>query len=157
MAGELALEAGVPYVTIDCPYTQNLATEAAAVIISGEFREREFPRVDLEELFEAYRQRAKGLVVFTVGAETILYARDRGPVRRFRPYSVNVIDSAGAGDSFRAGVIYGLLKEWGDEEVIRYAAALAAMICERFPGVLNSPAHPEVERFIQVHGHGAPG
>jgi sugar/nucleoside kinase (ribokinase family) len=110
LVGSYALELGVPFVSIDCPYEQELSSAAEAVIISGEFRGRQYLGADLAELFAAYQARAKGLVVFTRGGEDIWYSRRGAEVRRVRPYPVRVIDSAGAGDSFRAGVVYGLLQ-----------------------------------------------
>jgi len=151
LVGTYAVELGVPFVSIDCPYDQALSSAAAAVIISGEFRNREYPQTELAALFAAYQQRAQGLVVFTVGDDVILYGRRGAPIRQFKPYPVKVIDSAGAGDSFRAGVIYGLLQQWGDEQTIQYAAAVAGLVCASFPGVLNSPTHAEVMQFMQSH------
>ena len=151
LVGAYAVELDVPFVSIDCPYDQALSSTAAAVIISGEFRNREYPQEALSELFSEYQDRAQGLVVFTVGDDVILFGRRGTPNRQFRPYRVKVVDSAGAGDSFRAGVIFGMLKQWGDDQIIQYAAALAGLVCERFPGVLNSPTHAEVMRFIQTH------
>jgi len=151
LVGAYAVELGVPFVSIDCPYDEALAGAAAAVIISGEFRNRVYPQAELSELFAAYQQRAQGLVVFTVGDDVILYGRRGAPIRQFKPYPVKVIDSAGAGDSFRAGVIYGMLQQWGDDRTIQYAAAVAGLVCASFPGVLNSPTHAEVMRFIQAH------
>ena len=152
LVGAYAVELGVPFVSIDCPYDQALSSAAAAVIISGEFRNREYPQAELSELFAEYQQRAQGLVVFTLGDDAILYGRRGAPSRRFKPYPVQVIDSAGAGDSFRAGVIYGILKHWSDDQIILYAAAVAGLVCASFPGVLNSPTHAEVMRFIQEYG-----
>ncbi|MFO7678585.1 MAG: carbohydrate kinase family protein [Chloroflexota bacterium] len=151
LVGAYAVELGVPFVSIDCPYNQALASAAAAVIISGEFRNREYPQIALAELFAAYQQRAQGLVVFTVGDNAVLYGRRESPIRQFKPYPVKVIDSAGAGDSFRAGVIYGMLQQWDDDQTIQYAAAVAGLVCASFPGVLSSPTHAEVMRFIQEH------
>ena len=151
LVGAYAAELGVPFVSIDCPYDQPLTSAAAAVIVSGEFRNRTYPQAKLSELFAAYQQRAQGLVVFTVGDDAILYGRREASIGQFRPYQVNVIDSAGAGDSFRAGVIYGMLQQWDDDQTIQYAAAVAGMVCASFPGVLNCPSHAEVMQFIQNH------
>ncbi len=148
LAGIYATELGIPYVTIDCPFGQDLTREAAAVIVSGEFRNRQYPHADLAALFSAYQQEARGLVVFTRGSAEIMFGRKGEPVRRFTPYKVKVIDSAGAGDSFRSGVIYGMLQHWDDVRIIRYAAAISGMVCASFPGVLNSPTHPEVMKFM---------
>lgn len=152
LVGAYALELGVPFVSIDCPYDQELSSAAAAVIISGEFRNRQYPQADLFELLVEYQQRASGLVVFTVGAEAILYGRRGTPSKRFKPFPVEVKDSAGAGDSFRAGIIFGMLKKWSDDQTIQYAAAVAGLVCASFPGVLNSPTHAEVIQFIQEQG-----
>jgi sugar/nucleoside kinase (ribokinase family) len=151
LVGTYAVELGVPFVSIDCPYDQPLSGAAAAVIISGEFRNRQYPQAELSALFVEYQQRAQGLVVFTVGDDAILYGRRGMPSRQFKPYPVQVIDSAGAGDSFRAGVIYGLLQQWSDDQTIQYASAVAGMVCASFPGVLNSPTHIQVMKFIQEH------
>jgi len=151
LVGTYALELNIPFVSIDCPYDHELSSAAAAVIISGEFRNRQYPQAELSELFAEYQQRAQGLVVFTVGDDVIYYGRKGAPVKQFKPYHVKVIDSAGAGDSFRAGVIYGMLQQWDDDQTIQYAAAVAGLVCASFPGVLNSPTHAEVLKFIQEH------
>ncbi len=149
LVSRFSRECGIPYVTIDCPFGEELADNAAALVISGEFRERAYPGVNLEELFHEYHRRSSGWVIFTVGGDDLLYARKDEPVRHFTPYPVQVIDSAGAGDSFRAGIVFGILNGWSDLETVRYSSALAAMICTRFPGVLNCPTHPEVLAFMR--------
>ncbi len=151
LVGTYAVELGVPFVSIDCPYDTLLSSAAAAVIISGEYRNRAYPQAELAELFAEYQQRTQGLVVFTVGDDAILYGRRGESTKRFKPYPVQVIDSAGAGDSFRAGVIHGMLQQWDDDQIIQYAAAVAGLVCTSFPGVLNSPTHDKVMRFIQDH------
>lgn len=148
LVGNYAVELGIPFVSIDCPYGTPLSSAAAAVIISGEYRNRAYPQADLSALFAEYQQRAQGLVVFTVGDDAVLFGRRGQPIQHFKPYPVKVIDSAGAGDSFRSGVIYGMLQQWQDDQIIQYAAALAGLVCASFPGVLNSPTHAEVMQFI---------
>ena len=150
LVGKYATQLGVPFVSIDCPYQHALATDAAVVIISGEFRGRQYPEVKLADLFSEYQARAQGLVVFTVGSEAVWYGRQGERCKQFKPYRVKVVDTAGAGDSFRAGVIYGVLKKWEDERIIQYASAIAGLVCASFPGVLESPSHSEVMDFIQT-------
>lgn len=151
LVANYAIELGTPFVSIDCTFHSTLSTHASAVIISGEFRNREYRHVPLIELFKEYQAHAQGLVVFTVGSEEILYGRKQSAIMRYKPYPIKVIDSAGAGDSFRAGLMYGMLKNWNDEQTIQYASAVAGMVCASFPGVLNSPSPEEVNLFIQHH------
>ena len=61
-------------------------------------------------------------------------------------------DTAGAGDSFRAGVVYGLMMGRDVEEIIRFSSALAAIVCTRSPGVLDAPGYDEVTAFIARAG-----
>jgi sugar/nucleoside kinase (ribokinase family) len=149
LAAHYAVQSKVPYLTLDCPSDSYLAQNAAAVIISGEYRDREGLGENLEELFREYQSRAAGVVVLTCGSEPLLYGRKDQPLQRFQPYLVDVIDSAGAGDSFRAGVAFGLLQGWSDIKTMQYASALAAIICTTFPGVLNCPTHRAVLKFIR--------
>lgn len=148
LAGKYADRLSIPYVTIDCPPEGTLAQNAAALIISGEYRDREHPQADLLALFDEYQQQVKGLLIFTCGSQEVLFSRKGQEVQRFPAYRVKAIDTAGAGDAFRSGVVYGLLHGWSDLDTVRYASALAALICTRFPGVLDPPTHEEVEAFI---------
>lgn len=138
-----------PYVTIDCSYTSELARDATVVIISGEFRKNEYRERENEELFRCYTQQAKGLVVFTAGGAEVLYGRSGEAMQRFTPFPIKPVDTAGAGDSFRSGIIYGLLQKWPETKTIRFASALAACICESFPGVLNAPRYPDLLNYFR--------
>ncbi len=145
---ELALASDVPFVSIDTPFDSDLATRAAANIVSGEFRAREYPGIDVGELFEEYRSRANGLVVLTQGSDPILYGRRDGGREELETFGIIARDTAGAGDSFRAGLIFGMLEEMSDRDALRYAAAVAALVCSRFPGVMDSPTTGEVEALL---------
>jgi sugar/nucleoside kinase (ribokinase family) len=149
---ELALAAGVPFVSIDSPFDSELATRAAAIIVSGEFRAREYPDADVGELFEEYRGRADGLVVLTQGADPILFGRRDGKRQELDTFEVATRDTAGAGDSFRAGLIFGILGNMGDRGALRYAAAVAGLVCSRFPGVIDSPTTRDVEALLAASG-----
>jgi sugar/nucleoside kinase (ribokinase family) len=59
--------------------------------------------------------------------------------REMEPFRVEVIDSAGGRDSFRRGLIHGMLQGWTDEETVRFACAVAALICTAAPGCVHPP------------------
>jgi fructokinase len=48
---------------------------------------------------------------------------------------VKVVDTVGAGDSFSAGIIYGMLSDWDLEATARVANELAARVAGR-PGAM---------------------
>ncbi len=151
MVARVASDLGKPFVSIDCDYDSMLATEAAAVIISGEFRRREYPDFTPEALCAEYQSRSRGLVVMTRGERAMLFGRKGEAFHTLEAFPVDAIDTAGGGDAFRAGIVYGLLQPWTDRQVVRFAAAVAAQVCASFPGVLESPSVAETTAFIAGH------
>jgi sugar/nucleoside kinase (ribokinase family) len=163
-AARQAAAAGIPMVTYDARPDSELAATAAALIISGEFLRREYPAVAAGEderagLFALYLDRCPGLVVFTAGAGPIWWGRGRPrdgaePGRRHElaPFRVTVVDSAGAGDSFRGGLVYGMLQGWSDAECVRFAAATAALVCTRAPGCVHPPTLAEIRQLLSAAG-----
>ena len=144
----LAGAAGVPVVTLDCRHDNPLLLAAAALVVAESFIRENYPDEPLDALFRRYQAAAGGLVIFTFGDQPVWYGR-RGEEPRFlAPFPVGVVDATGGGDSFRAGIAYGLAAGWDDERAVTFAAAVAALNCTRFPGVLNSPSLEEVEALL---------
>jgi sugar/nucleoside kinase (ribokinase family) len=148
-AARLAAEAGKPYVTIDCPYNGPLHARAAATVVAREYRTHEYPGVADAELLARYTRHGPGLTIFTSGKDELRFARPGVPPEAFRPFPVEVRSTLGAGDTFRAGVVYGLLRRYPDREVVRFATALAAVVCQRFPIAERVPTLTEVEDFLR--------
>ena len=146
-AAELAFQAGIPVVTIDCRYDEALVPHAAALVIAESFVRENYPDEPLERLFDEYRKRCPGLVVFTFGERALWYASPGDTLTTFDPYSIDPVDTTGGGDSFRAGVVYGFLQGWDHDRTIDFAAAVSALVCMRSPGVLDAPTLDEVEAF----------
>ena len=141
-------DASVPYVTVDTLPDSDIAQHAAAAIISEEFALRFFETSDPNDVMSLFTDRCEGLVVLTRGSKPLLFSRVGAAVQALSPFTVEARDTTGAGDSFRAGLIYGMLHGYEDARLIETASAVAAMVSERIPGVLNSPTVAELERFI---------
>ena len=143
-----AFEAAIPVVTVDSKFDNPLLKYTSAVVIADSFIRENYPDADLKELIEEYQAATPGLTIFTFGDAPIWYARPDEAVRYFQPHSIDPVDTSGGGDSFRAGIVYGIMKAWSDDKLIEFAAAVAAITCTRFPGVLNSPTYEEVSAFM---------
>jgi sulfofructose kinase len=93
---------------------------------------------------------AAPLVCVTLGDEGCL-ARCAGQEIHSPAFDVDCVDSTGAGDAFRGGLISALLSrgEGGTvESVLRYANAVAALAC-RLPGARDALPRPdEVARLL---------
>jgi sugar/nucleoside kinase (ribokinase family) len=150
LAAQWCVDDGIPYVTVDTPPDSKIARQAAVVIISKEFAARTFDAFDPYEALAVYTDRCRGLVILTGGSAPVLYGRHSEEPGVFAPFPVEVRDTTGAGDSFRAGIIYGMLRGYDDRALVRTAGAMAAIVCQRIPGVLDSPTEDELEGFLAV-------
>jgi sugar/nucleoside kinase (ribokinase family) len=146
-AGQLARAAGKPYVTIDCPYDSELHRYAAATVISREYRRQQYGAVADDRLFSEYTARASGLSIFTAGSEAIRFGR-AGASERLPVFQVSVKSTLGAGDTFRAGIVFGVLNGFDDRQCVRFAAGLAALLCTRLPIADNVPTLAEVQEIL---------
>jgi sulfofructose kinase len=149
------LEDGIPYVTVDVAPDSDIAVNAEAVVVAEEYTARTFGGLHAGEVMAAYNDRCRGLVVLTRGSRPVWYQRRGGALRQSEVFEVQARDTAGAGDGFRAGVVYGLLRELPDPEVIRTASAVAAMVCQTSPGVINCPTEAELEAFLTDTARGS--
>ena len=70
-------------------------------------------------------------------------------MRRFTPYKVKAAGTLGAGDTFKAGCAYALLKNMPDEELVSFASACAATAISRYPLQLDPPRLSEVKALIE--------
>jgi sugar/nucleoside kinase (ribokinase family) len=147
---ELCVQHQVDYVTIDAHLTSGMAQQARALVCSNEFLQREYPDEDVETLFAQYLSVCQGLVIFTFGGREVLYASPGNTPGRFQPYDIEVVDTLAAGDTFRAGVVYGILQGMSDRDVVRFASACAGVACTRFPSVHEPPALSEIEALMRT-------
>jgi 2-dehydro-3-deoxygluconokinase len=64
-----------------------------------------------------------------------------------RRYEITVVDRVGAGDSFAAGLIHGLLAGWDRHHAVEFATAASALK-HTIPGDLNLVSEAEVEALV---------
>ena len=65
-----------------------------------------------------------------------------------KPIPVEVRSTLGAGDTYKAGCVYGLLHGMTDSELVRFASACSGIAISRFPLPLNPPKLSEVQALI---------
>ena len=151
-AAEICIRRGIPYVTIDCRHDSFLHQHAAVNVISRECTDAEYPHMAQEKVMELMTSTAKGLTILTQGGGEMLYGRKGEAVHRMKPFSVKVRSTLGAGDTFTAGCVYGLLHGMRDDELVCFAGACSAVAISRFPLPLNPPTLDEVQALIGRKG-----
>lgn len=145
LAADLCVKHNVPYVTIDSPHTSKLHQQAAINVVSKECTSEHYKGMPAEEIMEKLKETSAGLTIITQGGGEMLYARKGEPTRTMKPFDVEVKSTLGAGDTFKAGCVYALLKGLNDEKTVRFASACSAIAISRFPLPLNPPTLAEVE------------
>ena len=148
LAAEYCQRNGVPFVTIDSPHDSLLHKLTAVNVVSKECVAEHYAGMAPEAIMEKMQQATDGLTIITQGGGEMLYARKGEEIHRMKPFKVTVRSTLGAGDTFKAGCVYGLLHGMKDEELVRFASACSAVAISRFPLPLNPPRPEEVQALI---------
>ncbi|MCQ2520233.1 MAG: carbohydrate kinase family protein [Lachnospiraceae bacterium] len=150
LAAELCVKHNKPYVTIDSKHGTYLSKHAAVNIVSKECLGSDYPGMPKEEAMEILKENSEGLTIITTGSNDMLYARKGEPIKRMNTFKVDVKSTLGAGDTFKAGCVYGLLKGMNDDELVRFASACSAIAISRYPLPLFPPRIDEVNELLTL-------
>ena len=145
---EICAKHGIPFVTIDSHHESPLHQMAAVNVVSKECTATRYAGQAPEDILAQLQETSTGLTIITQGSGDMLYARRGEPIRRMSPFRVTVRSTLGAGDTFKAGCVYGLLHGMNDEELVRFASACSAVAISRFPLPLHPPKLEEVRALL---------
>jgi sugar/nucleoside kinase (ribokinase family) len=156
-AARLGRTAGVP-ITSDIDRLTDRTEELVAAVTHPIFAEH-VPlaltgRNDPESALRALRTRHNGLLCVTLGAHGAL-ALDGDRAIYAPGYQITAVDTTGAGDVFRGGFIYGLLRRWPTAQILQFANAAAAVSCTRLGALTGVPDLSDVEALLALDGAGA--
>ena len=150
LAARIGREAGLP-VTSDIDRITDLTPELVAAVTIPIFAEHVPGGLtglsSLEDALRRLRERHEGLLIVTRGAQGAL-ALDGDRLLRSPGFQVSAVDTTGAGDVFRGGLIFGLLRGWPTEETLAFANAAAAISCTRLGAMEGAPSLSEVEALV---------
>ncbi len=102
---------------------------------------------DPESALRKLRKTHDGLLCVTLGDRGAM-ALDGDALHYVPAFHVEALDTTGAGDVFRAGFIYALLRGAPADEILRFANAAAAVSCTRLGALGGIPELAEVEGLI---------
>jgi sulfofructose kinase len=150
-AAAVARAAGIPVTSDIDRVTDRTAALVAAVTIpifaegvpatlTGE--------ADTERALRTLRRSHPGMLCVTLGARGSMLL-DGNQLYRVPSPRIEAVDATGAGDVFRGGFIYALLRGDRPAEILRFANAAAALSCRREGALDSIPALREVEEFLR--------
>lgn len=132
VAAGWARAAGIPVITdLDDTYSgvEALLENVDYAIVSRDVPERLLGEDDLEKSLPLMQRRyGCALTAATLGQDGVL-AWDGKRFHYACAYQVAAVDTTGAGDTFHAGFIYGLLQGWPLQRRLDFACAAAALNC----------------------------
>jgi ribokinase len=146
-AARLAREYDVPVFSIEITEEHPLSEYSQVVILSKGFLQRH-ECGDPEDVAVGLLKAGVQTVFVTKGADgASVYKEDGTSFNQFA-YPVHVEDTTGAGDAFRAGLIYAYLKGWTLTRSVQFASGAAAMTCKYKGGGGHVESEGQVMQLI---------
>jgi sugar/nucleoside kinase (ribokinase family) len=149
-AAKIARDHGVP-VTSDIDRltdrTGELIDAVSIPIFAEHVPARQTGINDQEDALRALQRPGHRLLCVTLGERGAMALDDKG-IHMAPAFEVDAVDTTGAGDVFRAGFIYALLRDWPTDEILRFANAAAAVSCTRLGALGGIPSLEEVEALV---------
>ncbi len=145
-----ARERGIPIVLDADKPTQlddPLLATATYVIFSGECLKATTGVSDLAEGVRAAFAKLRRFVAVTDGANDTLWC-DSGKIIRSRAFEITAVDTLAAGDTFHGAFALAVMEGSSLPGAMRFAAAAAALKCQKFGGSSTAPTRAEVEAFL---------
>ena len=151
-AEHAAVAAGIPVTTdIDrvTDRTSELIALSTAPIFSAQVPSSLTGERDAERALRKLRTTHTGWLCVTLGVDgAMLLDGDR--LHHVPAMVVDVVDTTGAGDVFRAAFIHALLQRRQPLEILKFATAAAAMSCTRQGALASVPVLDEVQRLLDA-------
>lgn len=91
-----------------------------------------------------------GTVLITLGANGV-YASQQGQGKIIPGFSVDVVDTTAAGDTFNGALVTGLIEGMDFDKAVLFANAAAAISVTRLGAQTSIPTRDEVEAFLSQH------
>lgn len=142
----LAFESGVATAIGDVVWPDHPALAYTSIATnSGPFIRKNFPGADVRQHARKLQSISKGMVITTDGPRTVHALDARGNGFTIQPPAVTAVDATGAGDSFRAGLLYGLLRGFDLPRSLCWAVACGSLKVRNLGAATTLPDFKEIE------------
>ncbi len=120
---------------------------ATHVIFSGECLRATTGLADLGAGLQRIARNTDAFLAVSNGPGDIVY-RDGGTLRGLPVFTIDAVDTLGAGDALHGGFALALAEGRGEVEAMRFGAAVAGIKCSRLGGSAGAPTRGEVEALL---------
>lgn len=145
-SARLAFESGVSTVIGDVIWPDHPALPFTSIATnSGAYIRQSFPNVDIRHHARALQSISKGIVITTDGPQMVHALDAQGYGFTVQPPAVTAMDATGAGDAFRAGLLYGLLRGLDLPRSVCWGVAAGCLKVRNLGAATTLPAFHELE------------
>jgi len=116
-------------------------------VVASEIFSRTFTGTSSAEKAAAIIAEICPRVVITMGEKGLVWKMD-GSKGNLPAYSIQPVDSTGAGDAFHGAYCFGLIKQMKTEDLLSFASAAGALCCGRLGARPGLPTRSEIAAFL---------
>ena len=145
----LARQYGLPLAVADIAGPADPRLPGAAIVTTSRtiLRQR-YAVQDVLAWMQAVHAATGTLVVVSDGAQPVCMLTATGDMLIATPPPLTPVDTTGAGDALKAGLILGWLRDWSPQQALGWAVAAASLQCLRH-GPCEQPAtYAEIEELL---------
>lgn len=145
-AARLAIECGASTAIGDVIWPDHPALPFTSIATnSGPYIRQNFPGVDVRLHARKLQSVSKGIVITTDGPNPVHALDEKGNGFIIQPPSATAVDATGAGDAFRAGLLYGLLHGMDLPQSLCWACAAGSLKVGNIGAATTLPEFKEIE------------
>jgi sugar/nucleoside kinase (ribokinase family) len=142
----LAFECGVSTAIGDVIWPDHPALPFTSIATnSGPYIRQHFPGVDVRQHARTLQSISKGIVITTDGPRTVHALDAHGNGFTIEPPATTATDATGAGDAFRAGLLYGLLHGFDLPRSLCWGVATGSLKVRSLGAATTLPSFREIE------------
>lgn len=104
--------------------------------------------ITISKIFYNLSHSIKGSLIITLGENGCLY-KENNTIKLMPGLEVDAIDTTGAGDIFHGAFVYGLLKGYNYEEIMKLANIAGALSAEKIGGRFSIPTLEKVKDIYE--------
>ena len=143
---KLAFESGVSTAIGDVVWPDHPALPYTSIATnSGPYIRQNFPGVDVRQHARTLQSISKGIVITTDGPSTVHAIDAQGNGFTIDPPAVDAVDATGAGDAFRSGLLFGLLRGYDLPHSLCWAVATGSLKVKNLGAATTIPDFKEIE------------
>jgi sugar/nucleoside kinase (ribokinase family) len=142
----LAFESGVSTAIGDIIWPDHPALPFTSIATnSGAYIRQHFPGVDVRQHARTLQSISKGIIITTDSSRVVHVLDVQGNGFTVQPPVVTAVDATGAGDAFRAGLLYGLLRGLNLPRSVCWGIAAGSLKVRNVGAATILPEREEIE------------